>query len=426
MTNGGMLVGVLSNGTRYALFEQMVRESGIAVETSDGKPLKPATFAPLPACKRVLEEWDAAGVDIALVDDESFNDKEAMVAGIGRFLAAQRARGGRMQVVFVADLRRRADDEVFGRLTASGLTDIVVQTPGSSLANQVAAVLRAAARTAAGRAATKAEGLPDYGTGCLSGAGVVPQRMSGVSLPTEGPASTEEQTKDASRGKSVIAVAGIMPRSGATNCSVVLARTLAMLGQTPALIVDKRAGNGFRKGYRAAMRSDGRSFRVNGVDIYPEAQPSEVPRRYSHVVLDVGYLGWGKSLATAEEQNKVIQFNKADLQVVYVPCSSPADFEYVQRFFDSQRAADLERYAIGVWGATEGVFAMLRDRVREKAPEVFMWNVAVYRWPLSLGSLSADMVEVLRPVLSRSVYARVIRKLREAEAAAVEVGKDYE
>lgn len=194
-----------------------------------------------------------------------------------------------------------------------------------------------------------------------------------------------------------------------------------MLGRKTALIVDSRTGTGFRKGYRSAASADGKSFRVNGVDIFPDATPASLPRRYSHVVVDVGYPGWGLSHTAPGDAARLREFAKADLQVVYVPCVSPADFEYLNRFFDSQSAADLERYAIGVWGATDGIFEMLRAKVREKAPDVFMWNVDVYRWPLSLGELSADIVEVLRPVLPRGVYAHAMRELGaggEAKAAA--------
>ena len=101
--------------------------------------------------------------------------------------------------------------------------------------------------------------------------------------------------------------------------------------------------------------------------------------------------------------------------MVYLPCASPADFEHLNRFFESRSAADLERYAIGVWGATDELFEMIRAKFREKAPEVFMWNVAVYRWPLSLGRLDRDMVEVLRPVLPRGVYTRALKACASRE-----------
>ena len=50
-----------------------------------------------------------------------------------------------------------------------------------------------------------------------------------------------------------------------------------------------------------------------------------------------------------------------------------------------------------------------------------MWNVDVYRWPLSLGQITPDIVEVLRPVLPRGVaeqaVAKAAAKTGEAEAA---------
>jgi len=197
----------------------------------------------------------------------------------------------------------------------------------------------------------------------------------------------------------------------------VLARTLAMLGQEPALIVDKRTGSGFQKGYRYALAPDGKSYRVNGVDVFPGESPAVVSRKYSHVVLDVGYLSWGLQTSSAEDQQKFIEFNKADLQVVYLPCSSPADFEYLTKFFESRSAAELERYAIGVWGATDQLFALLQAKFRQKAPEVFMWNVDVYRWPLSLNEVSPAIVEVLRPVLPRGVAQRALQEVAEKAGA---------
>ena len=395
---GGLRIGIFTSEERFPVFENMLRVQRILPDAEDGNLVHQERFSANPDWKKTLQEWDRAGVDVAIVDDAAFADKDAMVAGLGYFLASPQSRQERLRPVFVADAKRDDVRDTLVKLASSGVYDLVIASKGASLADRLADAVRNPAKRSDVAPLIKAS--PVYHAAAAPAA-------------ADRPLTHTEQVQYAARGKSVIAVAGIMPRSGATNCSIVLARHLAMLGQTPALVVDKRTGSGFTKGYRYAMAPDGKSFRVNGVDIFPAESPAVVPRRYSHVVLDVGYLPWGQKGPSDDERlaRMGLEFSKADLQVVYLPCCSPADFEYLNRFFESQSASDLERYAIGVWGATDELFAMVRDKFAEKAPEVFMWNVEVYRWPLSLGKLTPDIVEVLRPVLPRGVADRALRGL---------------
>ncbi len=385
MTKALFNIGILCSRERYTFFLRALASHDIAAKTKDGRPLHPADFPAKFDWAGALRAWEEQGVEIAVVDDESFADKEAMISGLRQFCARAGERR-RLRVIFVADVRRSATDEVFSRLASMGIWDVVSPGNASPLADQLCVLIAEPA---------VAPSAPEGAAGVEASAAA----PEGVRRKE----SSRSRSGYGARGKSVIAVSGIMPRSGATNCSIVLARTLAMLGQKPALVVDKRTGSGLSKGYKSAAADDGKSYRINGVDIFPEVTAAQVPRKYSHVVVDLGYLGWGKKETTEEEKQKFAEFSKADLQVVYLPCTSPADFEYVSRFYSEQTAADLERYAIGVWGATDGLFAMLQEKFRSKAPEVFMWNVDVYRWPLSLDAVAADMVEVLRPVLPRGV-----------------------
>lgn len=392
-------IGIFTSGERFPVFENMLRVQRILPDTEDGTPVHQGQFTANPDWKKILQEWDRAGVDVAIVDDAAFADKDAMVAGLGYFLASPRPKSGHLRPVFVADATRDDVRDTLVKLASSGVYDLVVAR-GVSLAGRLADAVQHPAKRSDVAPLIKAS--PVY-------------RAAEAPAPADKPLTHAEQVQYAARGKSVIAVAGIMPRSGATNCSIVLARHLAMLGQTPALVVDKRTGSGFTKGYRYAMAADGKSFRVNGVDIFPAESPSAVPRRYSHVVFDVGYLPWGQKGAGEDERQAALalEFSKADLQVVYLPCCSPADFEYLNRFYESQDAADLERYAIGVWGATDELFEMIKSKFHEKSNDIFLWNVEVYRWPLSLGKITPDIVEVLRPVLPRDVADKALRGLEK-------------
>ena len=397
MEDNKAVIAILADKSRFSYLENILRENGFSAD--DGVKLVHLDgFSTRFDWRRTLARFERAGVHAIIIDDDSFADADAMTAGIGYFQVACKNAAKSLRIIFVGSEDRGASDDVFVRLASSGVYDLVIPARDDDVAGRLCELLRQPACRE--DVASLIIMTPVY-DGAVAPA------------PVDEPLTRSEQVRIAARGKSVIAVAGIMPRSGATNCSIVLARHLVMLGQTPALVVDKRTGAGFQKGYRFAMASDGKSFRVNGVDIFPGDSASIVPRRYTHVVIDIGYLSWGLQSASAEEQQKVIEFNKADLQVVYLPCSSPADFEYLNRFFESRTRADLERYAIGVWGATSELFDMIRTRFREKAPEVFMWNVDVYRWPLSLGQVTPDIAEVLRPVLPRGVAEQAI-----AEAAA--------
>ncbi len=405
MEDSKAVIAILADKNHFSYFETILRNNGFSAD--DGVRLVHLDgYSTRFDWRRTLARFEQSGTQVVIIDDDSFADADAMTAGIGYYQAAHQNAPGSLRIIFVGGKNRGTVDDVFVRLASSGVYDLVIPARDGEVARRLCELLRQPGRRE--DVASLIKMTPVY-DGAVAPA------------PVDEPLSRSEQVRFAARGKSVIAVAGIMPRSGATNCSIVLARHLVMLGQTPALVVDRRTGAGFQKGYRFAMASDGKSFRVNGVDIFPGDGASIVPRRYTHVVVDVGYLSWGLPSASAEEQQKVIEFNKADLQVVYLPCSSPADFEYLNRFFESRTRADLERYAIGVWGATPELFDMIRKKFREKAPDVFMWNVDVYRWPLSLGQITPDIVEVLRPVLPRGVaeqaIAKAAAKTGEAEAA---------
>lgn len=205
------------------------------------------------------------------------------------------------------------------------------------------------------------------------------------------------------RGRSVIAVAGTMMRAGSTTCSVALARSLVMMGQKPAIVVSQKMFEAFARHYKRAIGPDGASYIINGVAVYQGIGPSAVPRCFTHVILDLGYLYWGLPVEDARMQQEIIEFGKADLQIVYITCCSPDEITWLERFTSSQRPADVNRYTMAVWGATEGIFRKLETLMHQSCPDAFMWQMPPVAWPFSLSEIPDGIVDALAPVLPRTV-----------------------
>lgn len=234
----------------------------------------------------------------------------------------------------------------------------------------------------------------------IRGGGTEPARIAQPVRAVEQDAAAE-RTRLVARGRSVIAVSGIMPRAGCSLASIAIARSLAMLGQSPALVVDPVSYEAYRSCYPdAPVGSDGRSCRINGVHVMPGCSAA-APRGYTHTVLDLGYIGWGLDAPEEEQQRAAIEFRRADLQVVYVTCSNPMERAWLVRFVRSQHPADMSRYAIGVWGATEEIYQGIERSIHSKAPDAYMWRMPPIMWPLQLSEVPEGIEGALEPVLPR-------------------------
>ena len=137
-------IGVFASNTRYSLFVRILQAGGIISDGDDDRLVHPEGFPARPRWAEALRAWERDGVDIAVVDDESFMDKAAMLSGLSRFALMQRTSGGGLHIIFVADLRRRADDAAFVRLASAGISDVVSPANDEPMAVQlVRAVLLA-------------------------------------------------------------------------------------------------------------------------------------------------------------------------------------------------------------------------------------------------------------------------------------------
>lgn len=375
-------VGIISNPDRCAVIRTRLEER-LEVEVDTETSLAPDW-------RKTFMSWDKLNFDAAIVDDAAAQDKQAMVAAIRYFQAAPRPATAHMRVVFFASDDRDPHDTVFATLATDGVFDLVLPfRDASPLGKLVELVERPARRN-------------DVITLIAAGSPTVITDPAAAPPSVSTPLTQEERTRYLARGQSVIAVSGIMPRAGSTLASIAFARALVMLDQVPALVVDARSYEAYQACYPTAVAEDGKSYRINGVTVFEGSSPSVVPRRYTHVVLDLGYIGWGREAETVEAQRAVIEFHRADLQVVYVTCTNPTELSWLKRFMASQHPADVNRYAIGIWGTTEELFANLTASIHAKAPETCVWRMEPLAWPLSLDRIPEGFEDALEPVLPRS------------------------
>lgn len=375
-----MKIGIVTTPERLAIFKK-------SLEPIDAEVTGETAIAP--DWRSVLGSWDALNFDVAIVDDASANDKASMQAAIRYFQSAPRPQSAHMRIIFFADAARSPQDAIFALLATDGVYDMVLPFRDASPLGKLLSLIQYPAKR------------NDVLTLLGATAPIVVTDPTAAPPPVAAPLTTEERTRFLARGQSVIAVAGIMPRAGASIAAIAIARTLVMLDQVPALVMDKASFEAYQSCYPAAVSEDGQSYKINGVTIFCGESPAVVPRRYTHVVLDLGYIGWGLAADTLEAQQAVIEFGKADLQIVYVTCTTPMERSWLKRFMASQAPADINRYALGIWGATSELYADLRDAILEKAPDAYIWAMPPLSWPLALAEIPEGVAGALEPVLPR-------------------------
>lgn len=335
-----------------------------------------------PDWERTLPMWDGEGCDAVVIDDEKIEDKEAMLAGIRRFSRSPRNPEARMRVVFLSAASRAYDDPVFARLVGDGVFDIVFPEKDASPVERVVQLITHPAK------------LSDVST-------VAAPECSAVAKPKQ-PAPAKAEPVLVTRGRSVVAVVGTAPRSGCTNASIILARTLVLeLGQPVALVTNDVTFAAFAKHYPSALLADGSAVVVNRVHIFRGVSAGAVPRSFAHVVLDLGYPGWGLERPDERQQEAKIQFHKADLQVIYMPFSNPREVEWSIKAFADLTPADVNRCAMATWGADDEIFEQVAQRIRRLAPDAYLWQMPPVMWPLSLSERIDGCVGALSPVLPK-------------------------
>lgn len=374
---GRIKVGIVSNPDRAAVIVKAFDRAGITMDQSIDASARPDVGAR-------LAEWDAAGYDVAIIDDAAVADTASMVSAVTRFVSAPRAPGGRLRPILFGSAERSPLDDLYSKLASGGVYDLVIpgkhRSPLSKLVELVAVPAR------------RSDVLALMRGGSAERAPAAPHPSS---------APLEPATRLVARGRSVIAVSGIMPRAGASLASIAIARCLVMLGQIPALVVDQSSFEAYRSCYSAApVGNDGRSVRINGVTVMPGTSAS-APRSFTHTVLDLGYIGWGLDAPDEDTQRAVIEFRRADLQVVYITCSNPMERAWLVRFVRSQHPADMARYALAIWGATDEIYEGIERAIHSKAPDAYIWKMPPIMWPLQLSEVPEGIAGALEPVLPR-------------------------
>ncbi len=374
-------IGVISNPDRFAVFEKTLERLDVELV---------AQTSVAPDWRAVLSAWDNLNFDICIIDDACVSDKQAMQSAIRYFQAMPRPVTAHMRLIFFSDPERNPQDKIFQMLATDGVWDMVLPFRDESPLAKLLELIEFPAKR------------NDVLTLIAANSPVVVTDPQLTPPPVDKPLSKTEEARYMARGQSVIAVAGIMPRAGSSLASIAFARSLVMLGQVPALVIDEEMYDAYQRSYPAAVSEDGKSYKINGVTIFCGRTPSVVPRRYTHVVLDLGYIGWGCDLSTVEAQQAVIEFGRADLQVVYITCTNPLERSWLKRFVVSQHPSDINRYALGVWGTTPDLFADLSESILSKAPDAYIWQMPALSWPLSLSKAPEGIVGALAPVLPRS------------------------
>ncbi len=229
-----------------------------------------------------------------------------------------------MRIAFVADRKRETPSYLFRVLANYDIYDIIVP-PKTNLTDfnpyvEVAQVLSVPKSYSA---------IVAYLTGSI-----VNPKLMGL--------SAADELKERSRAQVRIAVAQIdQRRGGSTHTSLLLARTLVLLGYKLALFVDERTWKNLRRCYPRARCSVANGLiTLSGIDFYRNEGFARV-NGYDYVLADFGCARWIDLNADDRAEALGENFHTAQLAVltsVVSPLADHAPFERVLKIWQRQGA----------------------------------------------------------------------------------------
>ena len=340
--------------------------------------------------EKELARAAADGTDLFVILDGMQSSDDALIASINAYMEVHQRPTGGMRIAFLAKPSRETPSYLFRVLANYDMYDIIVP-PKGSLADfnpyvEVAQVI------------TLPKSYTDvvrYLTGSIINPKLV--NLSGA-----------EQLKERSRAQVRIAVGQIdQRRGGSTHTTLLLARTLVLLGYKVAVFVDGRTWKNLRRCYpRARCNVANGLISLSGVDFYRNEGFARV-NGYDYVLADFGCARWidldpDERAQTLEESFRTAQL--AVLTSVVSPLGDHAPFERVLKIW--QRKGQLQNLG-GVKFAFFGmshelVFNNWQQAAQQLNPKAELYRIPYLPDPLHYepeGEYCPELVTILAPVM---------------------------
>ena len=349
----------------------------------------------LPNWTSQLRVWDSNGLDLAIVDDDSFEDKEAMIKGIENFMNQTRAADGHLRIIFFPGPDREGDDEVFVRLAHVGVYDFFL--PNKTVEEDVYALFNLV------RKPNRRDEVISY-------------------IVAKGPES--QNRFYGIKGKETVAVASLYPKAGVTTTAIVLARTIILAHRnhgctgkkmpTVALGVSEEFFKALSMGYANSFDPRKGVYRLEGLLIFNTMTASRMPQ-CDYVVLDLGQLDLNKSMGELAGDERFRSFLSAGTKVVCVPYTNFVDLIQANEMFRQLSPEDLTAYKLAFWGIKDEYLEMLKENIAQKAVGNYSWKMPYCPWPYDLDKIDPATLYALKDILPKGYWKPIEEHAPERE-----------
>lgn len=365
-----------------------------------------------------LSEWDKDGYAAAVMDDVAIEDKQLMIEAMRFISNAPRDRQAQLRPIFLASSKRPDSDPVYSVLATSGIYDLIINQadPFQALIDHIenpakrGDVITYIDRVDLGPmnvtdlTTMTPEGVSEKTTLESPGSKGVdsyPPPDSCLKTPSSAMAASKTEpmpvispVDDAiARSNKTISI-GVMvpyPRSGSTNLSQTVARSIALCEKKVALLVPSRDFKKLKKLYPSAVSNENNMVRVSGIDIYFGFKSDFAESiLYDYVVVD-----FGSMVIEDERIKKEAHYTKTDFHMVQIPLGSPNDIDAATQWIQSQTPQNLVDMTIMTYSATQEVHDRFVQEVHRKSPKTRFFIRGYQPWPLSLKGVPESISSAL-------------------------------
>lgn len=349
------------------------------------------TFANLTdPLEQSLLQAETQKADLFVIVDGAQESDEVLLAGVQRFREAQKRNDFGMRIAFVSDAAREVPSYLFRVLANFDVLDIVapprVNPQDYNPYYQLAEVI------------SKPKCYSDI-VALLTG-NVINPKLIGL--------STAEGLREKTRAQVRIAVAQMdQRRGGSTHTTILLARTLLLLGYKTAVFVDARTWKNMRRCYpRSRCNAANGLLVLGGIDFYKNEGFARI-NGYDYVIADFGCARWIDLQCTEEAAALEENFKTAQLAVltsVVSPLGDHTPLERVLKIWQKTgQVSQLGGVKFALFGLpNEKVLENWRTAVQHVNPKAELYGIPYLPDPLNYepqGAHCPELIGILSPVL---------------------------
>jgi len=357
-----MRLGIVSNADRAALFTRLLPEHEVSIEPVDASDIR-----------KILVQWRKLNYDLAIIDEGSCTKKEEreeLASGTLSFLFTMPPKGAPpLRIIYVASSDRPSNDEVFSRLVQYGAYDFLIPSANDSIEEDLLELIKYP------RVYAHVQGY-NQNLAPITGSYVAKEEHQPTNMAWHKPAI----------GPVTVGVVGSYMRVGTTSWAITAAKAVREKGLEVACVFSsEETYRTIRQQHKCEIASNGKSYRIDGVEYFLGATESDVIGKHDYIIFDYGMLNTSYTTDMNSDMNRYeAEFKRCDIKVV-INDGSFSGCEYAKNFIEKEDSRDVECWNWGFFGIDDIKLEELKIAFTIKAPNTYAFVVSYYPMPISTG-----------------------------------------